>query len=449
MLAYNYFIIYLISFLLYSCSVFQADNKAEMKELELKVKPEIVQDQSRNDQVNINTSQKVEEKSTSLKNKKNSEDLLKNGNQVTREEEQTGVKNNVSKSTAVQNDQANNQSDAWQKFFKPVPTLPQRVTLNEALKKINVVDDPQLILKKARSLRALGRLDLALTSYNSLLRIEKEHKAAMLEVAIIYLRKNQLDKAFSWLESLSMVMDKAEKVSQSFYFQYQYTLALAYQKRNYKSKSHAILIDLISRDQKFIPGYTALASSYIMDNKLEIAKYIIKRAMDTGKEEASIYSLLGVISEKKGQFEESEHWYEKALELSKDFVPALVNKSILEIRNYNLDTAELHLKRALTLEPANVEAHVVMSILYIKQKRFKDAKALLDKALVLDPHYSQTRYNLGLLSLYAFKKPIEALRLFHEAIQSESNKEYSPISDLAKSFVQDIKNINDTNKYLQ
>ena len=245
------------------------------------------------------------------------------------------------------------------------------------------------------------------------------------------------------------MMDKAEKVSQSFYFQYQYTLALAYQKRNYKSKSHAILIDLISRDQKFIPGYTALASSYIMDNKLEIAKSIIKRAMDTGKEEASIYSLLGVISEKKGQFEESEHWYEKALELSKDFVPALVNKSILEIRNYNLDTAELHLKRALTLEPANVEAHVVMSILYIKQKRFKDAKALLDKALVLDPHYSQTRYNLGLLSLYAFKKPIEALRLFHEAIQSESNKEYSPISDLAKSFVQDIKNINDTNKYLQ
>ena len=362
------------------------------------------------------------------------------------DEKKLDVPNKTTSQELKSNKSADNEAH-WKKYFRSTPNEKEIKVLKK-----NIADNENKsisgLLKNARTYLALGNLNMASSVYLNIIKKENNNKSAMLEIAMIYLRKKQPYKAFEWLENLKPIIDdEKDSISSSFIYQYRYTLAMAYMEINNKTTARDILSDLVASDTSFIPGYTALASSYIEDEKLEIGKFIVQRALNSSKDDPAIYNLLGVISEKEGNFEKASKWYSKSLEISSNFVPALVNKSILEIKGYNYKIAEELLKKSLTLQSSNLEAHVGLAIIYIRQEKFDEAEVLLEKALTLDPQFAATRFNLGILKLHAFKQPYKALRLFYETIQSESGKTSSVLKSLARSYIEDIKNLNNINKF--
>ncbi|MFK7825392.1 MAG: tetratricopeptide repeat protein [Oligoflexales bacterium] len=334
-----------------------------------------------------------------------------------------------------------NRSMSWRDFFKPPPNQKQRGILQQKFISSGDNQNPEDLLKKARSFLALGHLDKAEHTYHNLLRIDSDNLQGLLELAMIYIRKTDTDHAFNLLEEIKQNLTKMETIPNSFLFQYRYTLALAYELIDDTRKSHEILSDLIALDKTFTPGYAALASSYLNKDKLEVAEFIVLRGLDRGKEDPSLYNLLGVITEKIGNLEKSETWYAKALSISPTFVPALVNKGILSLRKYDYESAEISLKKALSLQGNHIEAHTALGLVYMRTGKYNDAKILLEKVLEIDPQNSNSRYNLALLTLHSFDHPYQAMRLFYEVLQS-SIESSSDLKELARSYIEDIKHAN-------
>lgn len=329
----------------------------------------------------------------------------------------------------------------WRDFFKPPPNVKERNILEKSILPSSSKSTPGQLLTDARSLLALGHLDKAEQAYHNLLRLAPEELQGMLELAMLYVRKQQTDNAFNLLEQIKENLSEAESVPNSFLFQYRYTLALAYELVDDTAKSHEILSDLIALDKTFTPGYAALASSYLKKNKLEVAEFIIHRGLDRGKEDPSLYNLLGVITERMGDLEKSQVWYDKSLSISPTFVPALVNKGILSIRKYDYENAENVLKKSLSLQRNHIEAHTALALVYMRTGKPKAAKILLEKVLEIDPQNSNSRYNLALLTLHSLDHPYQAMRLFYEVLQS-STENNSDLKELARSYIEDIKHTN-------
>ena len=345
------------------------------------------------------------------------------------------------KNTTSTNNQNKSTSMDWRDFFKPPPNKRERGILEQNFVSTTDSLNPSELLTKARSLLALGQLDKAEHTYHSLLRMESDNLQGLLELAMILIRKKQTSNAFNLLEEIKQNLTNMETIPNSFLFQYRYTLALAYELVGDSHKSHEILSDLIALDKTFTPGYAALASSYLTKGKLEVAEFIVLRGLDRGKEDPSLYNLLGVITEKFGDLEKSESWYAKALSISPTFVPALVNKGILSLRKYDYESAEHALKQALELQGNNVEGHTALALVYMRTGKYEDAKILLDKVLEIDPQNPNSRYNLALLTLHSLDHPYQAMRLFYEVLQS-SKQNSNDLKELARSYIEDIKHAN-------
>lgn len=329
----------------------------------------------------------------------------------------------------------------WKSLFKPAPTVKERQILTRALRVQSDPEDSEGLLAQARKELALGQLEKAAKSYRQVVRLQTENIQAYLELAMIFVRKGELSEAFNWLEEIKQKINDREVIATSFIFHYRYTLALAYIKAHNRQKGHSILSDLIAIDKDFLPGYAALASSYLSEGKLEVAEFIVKRGLDRGKDDSSLFNLLGVISERSGLLEKASSWYDKSIVLAPTFTPALINKGILALKQFDYDEAEKILKQALSYNPSSIEAHTALGIVYIKIGSYSLAKTILEKSVDLAPQNPAPRYNLGLLNLHALNMPFEAMRLFHEVIQSSTEKNKN-LKELAKSYIDDIKYTN-------
>ena len=100
--------------------------------------------------------------------------------------------------------------------------------------------------------------------------------------------------------------------------------------------------------------------------------------------------------------------------------------------------AEKILKEVLKIEKNNVSALSALAAVYLKTAKLPQAEVVLEKALNIDTQNTVIRYNLGLVRLYGNSQPYQALRLFHEVMQT-STKFESDLSKLAGSLMEDIK----------
>jgi Tfp pilus assembly protein PilF len=332
----------------------------------------------------------------------------------------------------------------WQNFFKAPPSDIQRNDLEKKLAKWTDDDNITSMIEKGRSEAALGRVAAAEVSFRKALRLDDDNKEAALELASLFIKKKETNEAFEFLAQVRDGINSADKVSPEFVFRYRYTLALGYIARNDRAKAHEILSDLIGIDRGFTPAYTALASSYLAIGKDSVAEFVVRRGLDRGKDKdsAGLMNLMGVISLQRKQADSASEWFSKALDLTPTFVPALVNRACLGIRDFQYDLAEQDLKQAILLDPFNVDALIALGITQKKQGNVSGAKAALTKAVDLAPDNASARFNLGVLMVENLKKPNEALRLFNEVIQTPEPSE--KIKALAKSYISDLKAAGDS-----
>lgn len=325
----------------------------------------------------------------------------------------------------------------WQQFFKPPPTAKDRNELLKSVERLKSSSSPAELIKRARNEVALGQYASAEASYREVLRGDRKNLEAMTELAALYYRIKKSESCLSVLSDIKDTLAGQEKPNKLAIFRYRYVLALSLIQTGDRERGHEILSDLIGQEKAFVPGYAALASSYLAIGKEQVAKFIVERGLDRGNDDPTLYNLLGVIAERQNRVAQARDHYNKAISLNDGFAPALVNRANLYVAAKQWSLAEGDLKRALEFDPMNVDAMISYGIVLRQTGRTELAKNVVSRVLEISPDSAEARYNLALIMRDNMKDNTEALRLFNEVLQTE--KANPEIKSLAKSAVDELK----------
>jgi tetratricopeptide (TPR) repeat protein len=325
----------------------------------------------------------------------------------------------------------------WKKFFQPAPDRESRNKLSQKLAAWQDSGTASDYIKKAQAELTLGRFTSAEVHLQKATRIEPENGEAWLELAKLALRKRDPARSMDYLGVVRKIIDKREELSGELVFKYKYILSLSQISAGERDAGHKGLSELIAIDKSFVPAYSALATSYLNQGKMDAAKFIAERGLDRGKEDASILNVLGVIALKQGKLSASRSFFERSLKQNPDYSPALINHANLAIRNFEYESAELSLQKAINANPDNSAGFVALGLLQRKTGRTAAATESLQKALDLDPGNGNARFNLAMIKMQETKgRSNDALRLLLEVTQTDQSDQ--ELKSLAQFYIDGI-----------
>ncbi|NRA68701.1 MAG: tetratricopeptide repeat protein [Pseudobacteriovorax sp.] len=327
----------------------------------------------------------------------------------------------------------------WQHFFKTHPTSTEVLQLKQQIKNLNKKETMTFdqILTLARAERAVGELEKSEVTYRTLIRKNSDNFDANIELAQVFLEKNQVSLAFDYLTASNKILKSQETPAKTDLYRYKYTLAIGMQATNRIDEARRMLSDLISNQRDFILAYQALAHSYLNESKYDLAEFIANRGIERTESHAPLLNVLGIVREKRGELARATEYYNKALKQNPNLVAALVNRANLSIRKSEYDAAESDLKNAITNGPYFANAYISMGVLYQRTGRFTSAKSFFEKALSIRPENAYARYNLASLYDKEFENPNKALRLYYEVVQSSDKTD--EIKELALIQIQGLR----------
>ncbi len=327
----------------------------------------------------------------------------------------------------------------WQQFFKKEPEISERNLLRkriEELSKSSQLNIDQL-LELARNSRSIGELAKAEVYYRQILRKHPHHLDAHIEIAQVYLQTKSIEYAFDYLAAAKKILEGQEQARKIDLYKYRYTLALGLLRSNRVAEARTILSDLIEAKKDFILAYTALAHSYLKENKEGLAEFIAKRGMEQIKNHAPLLNIIGIAHEHRGMLTKAKTYYNKALELDPNLAAALVNRANIAARRGEHEAAESDINKAIALSPYDANSYISLAVLYRKSGRYSSAKQMLQKALDINPENAFARYNLASLYAKEFSDINTALRLYYEVLQAGDYTE--EIRELARIQIQGLR----------
>jgi tetratricopeptide (TPR) repeat protein len=307
----------------------------------------------------------------------------------------------------------------WKRFFKGPPSSKERPALQQSIRQLSSAANLNQLMQRARNEFALGLFGAAESSFRQALRKDPKNFDALVELAATLQKSRKISKSFDVLAEARNNLAAQERPDPNAIFCYRYTLALTYLANDEKQKAHSILSDLIGKDKTFLPGYAALAFSYLKDGKDSVAKFIVEQAMDRGGDHPSLYNISGILSERQGKLSAAKEFYNKALAMNDSFAPALVNRANIYMQSREIQMAETDYKKALDSDPANIEAMIGLGATLRQSGRHKAAKDLFERVIEIDSDNPQARFNLAVLMRENMKDDGTALRYFNEVTQSE------------------------------
>jgi len=327
----------------------------------------------------------------------------------------------------------------WQKFFKGPPSSKERPALQAAIKQLSSSSSSADLLKRGRNEFSLGLLGNAEASFRQALRQDPRNIDALIELAATLQRQRKVNASLDVLTDARNKLNESEAPNPAQIFRYRYTLAMTYLVNDDREKAHPILSDLVGKDRTFLPGYAALALSYLKDGKDSIAKFIVDQAIDRGGDHASLYNILGLLAERQGKQTAAKDQYNRALALNDAYAPALVNRANLYLANQETGMAETDYKKALESDPANTDAMIGLAVVFRQTGRFSSAKEKLERVLDLDGDNPQARFNLAILLRDNLKDEGLALRYYNEVLQSD--RASPSLRNMAKAAIEEIRNL--------
>ena len=325
----------------------------------------------------------------------------------------------------------------WQSFFKDPPTVAERSQLEQKLARWTDDATVEALRSKGRLELALGRLAAAEATFRQALRLSPSDLEAQLEIAGLLLRRKEIGPTFEFLTKIKDDIATSDQVPQTLIVRYRYLLALSLLARGDRAKAHKILGDLVGVDRTFTPAYAALATSYLEAGRDGVAEFVLRRGMDRVKDQGPLYNLMGLVASRQGQTSDARGWFDRALTASPKLTAALVNRAVLAVHAGELGAAEQDLQAALAIEPGAVDALVAIGIVKRRQGSPSLARAAFAKAIDIDPNHTFARFNLAVLMADDLRKPTEAMRLFHEVMQTATPN--SELAELSRSYINDLK----------
>jgi len=113
------------------------------------------------------------------------------------------------------------------------------------------------------------------------------------------------------------------------------------------------------------------------------AKYYFKKSIKLNQKNFLTFFNLGNLNFEIGKEKEAEILFQRCIDLKQNYFPAIVNLSILYLKNYNLDKCLKLLKRSLSDFPDNEVIMENIAKVYLIRKKFSLAEKYLIKLIQL------------------------------------------------------------------
>jgi cellulose synthase operon protein C len=283
-----------------------------------------------------------------------------------------------------------------------------------------LVDDAQRDLAKARQLAPqnaspyvlLGKFQLtqrrfkeAENAFEQALQRDSNSADALRGLIAAYTGEGQLDKVLPRVEA------QIAKVPGNASFYYLDGIVLAKKKdlpgaENQLQK--AVQLDPNSFDAIAALGQVEVARGSVDQG---IADY--RQALVQNPQELRFYVLLGILLESKGDWQEAERLYQRAIQLQPDYAPAANNLAYLMVQHgENIDVALGLAQAARRALPDSANVADTLGWIYCQKGVYGLAIDLLEEAVKGTPTDAVLQYHLGLA--YQRNKDLEKARLHLE-----------------------------------
>lgn len=290
----------------------------------------------------------------------------------------------------------------------------------------------------------IGLTNDAIDYFQKAIAKEPQNANTYYSLGIVYAQSNEYDKAIAAFEKC-IELDESRKGAAYYNIAFIHEAQKNYDKAiEFYSKAADIAPSDV--DSRYgIANIYSLRKEY--DKALEIYKQIINIKDNPEPEKA--YTFIGQMYNNTGRYIEALESIQTALNINSDYVPALVQKAISNIKTNRIDEAKKILLKAIELDETNYLAHFWLAYCY----EFKDGKryakgfdisqAILHYKICMEikPSFGKAFENLSvLLEKQEDAQPeqgntLEAERLFAMGKRFLKNKEYeSAISNFEQAL---------------
>jgi tetratricopeptide (TPR) repeat protein len=141
------------------------------------------------------------------------------------------------------------------------------------------------------------------------------------------------------------------------------------------------------------------ASDHLKKKDQDGAISLLNQIVDADPKDCAAWTELGTAHFRKGNLEDAEKSYQRALLVRPSFLPALINLGKLRLARKNFEGAIDVLSLALKEQPLSAEANFLVGEGYLQIKKGSKAVGYLNEALRLDP-MGKAEAHLRLAALY-------------------------------------------------
>ncbi len=246
----------------------------------------------------------------------------------------------------------------------------------------------------------LKDFDKAIDEYERLLREDPRHVEGHRRVAELYLATNQPVKAREHFEELSNLEPRGAenyiKLAEIRLADQDVRGAIADLKR---------AVDLDERN-----GYALalLGALYNKEEKYAKAEKTLEKAVDAGREEAEVYSELGIARLNLGDDDGAEGAFKRALDKEPQLIPALENLGVLYYHAKRYDDAYYNLGKLVKLEKENVRGQLYFG--FTAAELGYDDEAIDALNIVINKEPSNVDARITLAEVYLTGEKLKAVR---------------------------------------
>lgn len=155
----------------------------------------------------------------------------------------------------------------------------------------------------------------------------------------------------------------------------------------------------------------------------EEAEKWYKKAIDADPNFKWAYYNLGLVYEAYKQYQEAIEWYDKAIAIDYEYANAHNGKGVCYYALNNYKSAREEYEKATAIDPNLVYPHYNLGLIAEKEKDWENAKNYYKKAIEVDPYYGNAYNNLGII-YYEQDNYDEALKYYNKAIEVTPNMVY-------------------------
>ena len=268
----------------------------------------------------------------------------------------------------------------------------QENDMNSAIKTLNQTllrpEDFKAQWRLTRLLVMKGDLDAAIKSYTKTLALDPASSVTYVELAQLYLRKDQPEKAEAELKKM---LDAAGKTNETMT-----AVARFYEVTKQWDRAKAMLLEAVNGAKTGDVGpLMALAAFYARRGDYDKAQTALQEALTIKKDDLNILTGLAQLQFDFKRMNESEATVEKVLGKDKGNPQANFIKGRLLLLKRDFDGAFERFDLVSRERPQNAQAHYFKALALLGKGERKLAEGSLLKALELDPNLIDGRLILA------------------------------------------------------